>query len=58
MKKAQQGARANVGICHASCYRRSFEMKLPKVNVVLHAARQLPAWLIFDVRQNYVHPAS
>jgi hypothetical protein len=25
--------------------------------VLTHASRQLPAWLIFDVRQNTVHPA-
>jgi len=27
MKKAQQGARANAGSCHAACDRRSLEMK-------------------------------
>jgi hypothetical protein len=38
---AQQGARANAGICHAACYRRSVEMKPVKVNRI--AARGAPA---------------
>ena len=40
-KLAEQGARANAGICHAACDRRSFEMKLQKVN--RDAARGAPA---------------
>jgi hypothetical protein len=38
---AEQAARANAGICHAACDRRSLEMKSPKVNC--DAARSAPA---------------
>jgi CubicO group peptidase (beta-lactamase class C family) len=38
---AQQGARANAGICHAACDRRSFEMKPRNLN--RSAARGAPA---------------
>ena len=38
---AQQGARANAGICHAACYRRTLEMKLQNLN--RSAARGAPA---------------
>jgi hypothetical protein len=38
---AEQGARANAGICHAACDRMSFEMKPQKAN--RDAARGAPA---------------
>ena len=38
---AEQGARANAGICHAACDRRSFEMKPQKAG--RNAARGAPA---------------
>jgi hypothetical protein len=41
---AEQGARANAGICHASCDRRSFEMKPQMVN--RSAARGAPAPIV------------
>ena len=40
-KLAEQGARANAGICHAACDRKSIEMKPQKVN--RNAARRAPA---------------
>ena len=40
-ESVQQGARANAGICHAACYRMSFEMKPQNVNRI--PARGVPA---------------
>jgi hypothetical protein len=41
LKLAEQGARANAGICHAACDRKTFEMKLQNLN--RDAARGAPA---------------
>jgi hypothetical protein len=41
---AEQGARANAGICHASCDRKHFEMKPQKVN--RSPARGAPAPIV------------